>query len=384
MTSIATIYDQIQSLMQDRFVFYSVIAILILIMLVCIIQILMRRRKNTFTNIPDADGDVAKYHIPPEQSYSQTTFGGTGSTKTVSSRNSTGQSGDEIDLTTLPTTDRRSRIFGSMTEPLAALLPTTKEQETSTKKELVQAGYFSPFAWMNLSAIRYLGIMVPLIVCGILLLFVPPQYEFYVIVAAIVLPIMGWGLPRILVRSRGKERIAKIEHGMPDMIDMLNMCVSQGLSLVPSLRRVSTELTGVHPELSKELNIVARQAEISTVEQAFMNFNKRVDSTEVHSFTSLLLQTEHMGTSVSDALTTYSDNMRENLKQRADEKANTSSFKLLFPTVLCFMPAVFLFLLGPAIVELSDFFYGPGRQALENNTRTAISVLNTESGANNP
>jgi tight adherence protein C len=70
--------------------------------------------------------------------------------------------------------------------------------------------------------------------------------------------------------------------------------------------------------------------------------------------------------------------MRSTLNQRAEQKANTASFKLLFPTVLCFMPAVFMFLLGPAIVELSNFYYGTGRMELQQNTRNAIEIINTE------
>jgi tight adherence protein C len=81
----------------------------------------------------------------------------------------------------------------------------------------------------------------------------------------------------------------------------------------------------------------------------------------------LLIQTERMGTSVSVALTEYAERMRESLRQRADEKANQATFKLLFPTVLCLMPAVYIFLLGPSIVELSEFFNG-GNSVLNNAT----------------
>ena len=72
-----------------------------------------------------------------------------------------------------------------------------------------------------------------------------------------------------------------------------------------------------------------------------------------------MVQTEQMGTSMSQALTEYSDGMRDSLRQRADEKANKAAFKLLFPTVLCLMPAVYIFLLGPSIVKLHKFFSGP-------------------------
>jgi tight adherence protein C len=69
-----------------------------------------------------------------------------------------------------------------------------------------------------------------------------------------------------------------------------------------------------------------------------------------------LTQSETTGTSIAQALKDYSDSMRNSLRERADARANAASFKLLFPTTLCLMPSVFLFLLGPAIVDMNDFF----------------------------
>jgi tight adherence protein C len=70
--------------------------------------------------------------------------------------------------------------------------------------------------------------------------------------------------------------------------------------------------------------------------------------------------------------------MRESLRQRADEKANTATFKLLFPTVACLMPAVFLFLLGPAIIQLSDFFNNGGVDNLSQNIQQVERLDNRE------
>ena len=69
--------------------------------------------------------------------------------------------------------------------------------------------------------------------------------------------------------------------------------------------------------------------------------------------------------------------MRESLRQRADEKGNRATFKLLFPTVFCLMPAVYLFLLGPAVISLSDFFNSGGRDALGSGS-SAIQRLNNQ------
>ena len=116
---------------------------------------------------------------------------------------------------------------------------------------------------------------------------------------------------------------------------------------------------------------------LGNLHTALENFGQRIDLPEVHSFTSLLIQTERMGTSISAALTAYSDTMRESLRQRADEKGNQATFRLLFPTVLCLMPAVYLFLLGPAVIGMSNFFNSGGRDSLDSGS-TAIQRLNAQ------
>lgn len=274
----------------------------------------------------------------------------------------------KVDPADLPVTDTRDYTYGSLTPVLASLLPESDAKKAVVKRELQNAGYYQPHAYQNLSATRYLGIVLPLIGILSMLVFLPQQLEAPAIAALLILPILGWALPRLLVRSEARERLSQIENAMPDMLDMLNMCVSQGMTVPAALHRVSGELRPVYPALAKELQIVVEQADVGTLEQSLMNFADRVELPEVHSFTTLMVQTERMGTSVSQALADYSDNMRESQRQRADEKANTATFKLLFPTVACLMPAVFLFLLGPAIIQLSDFFTGDGQRILNSET----------------
>ncbi len=278
----------------------------------------------------------------------------------------------KLDPEDLPFSDTRDYSYGAITPLLASLLPETEERRTKTKRDLINAGYFTPHAYQNLAASRYLGLVLPIVFFGVLLLVVPAVLEPLMIAGLVVGPMMGWSIPVILVRSQAAKRLREIEAGMPDMLDLLNMCVSQGMTITPSLARVGKELDEVYPALAQELKIVAEQARVSTLEQALTNFSERVDEPQVHSFTALLIQTERLGTSISRALVDYSDNMRESLRQRADQKANSAAFKLLFPTVLCLMPAVFLFLMGPAIVQLSDFFNEGGRELLESGGAAAI------------
>ena len=260
-----------------------------------------------------------------------------------------------VDPETTPVADGQG-LFGPATPALAALLPESAAKRDAVTRELRRAGYYHPHAYRNLSALRYVGIMVSLILCGALLLLVPSRFELPVLAAAIVLPSLCWALPWVYVRNRAADRTSEIEVAMPDMLDMINMCVGQGLTVTEALRRTSRELSGVSPALAQELAIVHEQAQFGSLTQALENFRDRVDVPDVQAFTSLLIQTDRMGTSVSAALSEYSDNMRENLRQRSDVKANQSTFKLLFPTVFCLLPAVYLFLLGPAIIEMSNFF----------------------------
>jgi tight adherence protein C len=254
-----------------------------------------------------------------------------------------------------PARDTGDRWFGPPTPVLAALLPQSEAKRTETLRDLRRAGCYGPHAGENLAALRYLGIMLSLAACGAALLLVPARFELPVLALLVLLPSLCWAVPWVWVRNRATERTSRIETALPDMIDMVNMCVSQGLTVPESLRITARELHGPYPDLAQELAIVHEQARFGSLRQALENLRERIDVADVQGFASLLIQAEQMGTSVSAALAAASDDLREGLRQRADAKANQSTFKLLFPTVFCLLPAVYLFLLGPAVLEMSNF-----------------------------
>jgi len=271
-------------------------------------------------------------------------------------------------------TNTEDYVLGPMTPALASLMPITDVRRV--ENELFQAGYYQPHALENLSAVRFTGILISLIFFGILFLFVPPGGEIPCAIAALVAPLLCWAVPRVIIQNRGADRKSEIERAMPDMLDMLNMCVSQGLTIRDSMKRIARDLKSVYPQLARELSLVSRQAEVGNLRVALNNFGDRVDVPEVDSFVSLMNQSEQMGTSVSEALTEYANTMRESLRQRTDEKANKASFNLMFPTVLFMMPAVFMFLMGPAILELQDFFDSGG---VDNIQQGADAIQNIDS-----
>lgn len=277
-----------------------------------------------------------------------------------------------VEADEIPAVDTSDYAVGGLTPALASMLPESDEGRRRWKRELRSAGYLSPRAWQNFAAVRYLCVIVPMLVLGVALVLVPRPLEMPVAIALLVVPLLGWSLPAFRVRAKATERRNEIERGMPDLVDMLNMCVSQGLTLTSSLRRIRRQLAEPYPALATEIGIVIEQAEVGSLPQALRNFADRIDVPEVHSLANLLTQTDRMGTSVSDSLKNHSDGVRESLRQRADEKANRASFRLLFPTVLFLMPAVYLVLLGPAVIELNKFFGEDGGASLIQEGQTAV------------
>tara|TARA_R110002072_G_scaffold99008_1_gene217944 strand:+ start:46366 stop:47697 length:1332 start_codon:yes stop_codon:yes gene_type:complete len=262
----------------------------------------------------------------------------------------------------VPSNDGSDYVFGPATSALSAVMPSPDIERTN--KELTRAGYHQPHAMQNLQAVRFMMLFGVFFLGGAAVILVPQRFEIFAMLGTIAVAGLVWAVPRIFLQNKATERTSQLERAMPDMLDMLNMCVSQGLTIPDSLKRISRDLQPVYPALATELLIVVHQAEVGNLQISLDNFADRVDVPEVDSFVSLLNQSERMGTNVSDALTEYSNTMRESLRQRTDEKANKAAFRLMFPTVLFMMPAVFGFLMGPAILELQQFFDDGGLDAL--------------------
>lgn len=271
---------------------------------------------------------------------------------------------DGVEPTDVPVDPQRS-LFGAATPALSRMLPESAERRTRHRRLLAAAGYNSPAAWENLAALRFVVAFLALLITGTLLLVAPPSLELLLLGAVVALPLVAWALPPLLLTARAAQRRIDIERGLPDVLDLLNMGVSQGLTVPQCLHRISREIRSVHPALATELQIVDRQTQYGSLNQALRNFMQRIDSPEVAAFGSLLLQSELTGTSISAALRDYSEGMRDSLRERADARANSASFWMLIPVTLCLMPSVFLFLLGPAIVQMDAFFTQQAGQLAE-------------------
>jgi tight adherence protein C len=135
---------------------------------------------------------------------------------------------------------------------------------------------------------------------------------------------------------------------------MLTLSLGAGLNVLNSLHRVSEEVKFAFPILGEELQIVGRQAELKTLEFALAQFADRVGLPQVRNLSVILSQSENLGTDAVTVLREYADNMRTNMRQRADEMANKAPFKMLFPAYLLAFGACIL-LIAPTVLEFAEF-----------------------------
>jgi tight adherence protein C len=265
------------------------------------------------------------------------------------------------------------RIFGGLTEALAEQLPVRDTDRVEMQKELKQAGYLRPSALQELSALRFVLVVLPLVLAGVVAV-ASPALALAATFGGGVLALLGYALPRVMLVPMANRRRESVVRGLPDALDLINMCLAQGLSLPNAMMRVQGELSNTHPELAQELGIVAQQSRLGSLEQSLRQMETRVDAPEVKSLADILVQSERLGTRMTTTLSTFTTSVRSSLQQKAASQANSAAFKLLFPTVLCLMPAVYLILFGPAVRELTRFVQEGGFSQLTRVRQSAQDV----------
>jgi tight adherence protein C len=153
------------------------------------------------------------------------------------------------------------------------------------------------------------------------------------------------------------QRQKNFRRALPDALDVLVICLEGGLSLPAGLKRISTELRMAHPTLAAELAIVQREIQLGlTAGEALRKMGERCDLEEVRSLASVILQSEKFGASLVKSLRVHAEVLRLKRYQRAEELAQAAATKILFPTVLFILPAMFVVILGPAAIHIARIF----------------------------
>jgi tight adherence protein C len=164
--------------------------------------------------------------------------------------------------------------------------------------------------------------------------------------------LVGYFAPNVYLNRRIGKRQVEHRGGFPDFMDLLVVCADAGLSMEASLDRVGRELADSYPSLSANIYMATLEIRAGRrVSEALEHFGDRLGLDEARSFATLLQQSEELGSSLTEALRVYSDDMRHKRLSRAEEKAYSLPAKLSVPLTLCVFPVVIIVILLPVYVK---------------------------------
>jgi len=232
--------------------------------------------------------------------------------------------------------------------------PSIWAQDQTIKERLIKAGFDGPIPPLVYSLLRVVALIgIPLLTFLIL-----PQTTFMKMVLAVAMAAMvGLMLPPLTLYRLEARRQDQIRRSLPDALDLLVVCVEAGISLDAAILRVARDLTYVHPELASELLIVSRKTNAGmTREDALRGLWDRTGVDEVRTLVASLLQSEKWGSSSARVLRVSAETLRRKRKHNAERKAATAPLKMIVPMAIFIFPALFVVVLGPAVIQIVSGF----------------------------
>jgi tight adherence protein C len=242
--------------------------------------------------------------------------------------------------------------LGEIVQRFDRILPRSQAEASVTQQRLIRAGFRSE---SGVSIFYGAKLLVPLGLCCFALLSGLASYSpFFIIVTALG---VGFLLPDFWLGREIAKRQAAIRRGLPDVLDLLVICMEAGQSLDQATARTAEELKRAQPEISDELGVVVLEQRAGRPRaDAWRNFAQRADVDSVRNLVSVLIQSEQFGTSIAKTLRIHADTLRTQRKQQVEEQAAKTSVKLVFPLVLFIFPSIFLVTLGPAAIIIQESF----------------------------
>jgi tight adherence protein C len=238
----------------------------------------------------------------------------------------------------------------------APFVPTDEAERTKLQTRLIYAGLYRRQSMVVFLGVKTLLILGPAVL-GVAASLVGLVRLQEGLIFGACMGIGGLIGPSFWLDYKKAKRQSNYRRALPDALDILVICLEGGLSLPASLKRISTELRTAHASLAAELAIVQREVQLGrTSGEALRRMGERCDLEEVRSLASVILQSEKFGASLVKALRVHADTLRSKRQQHAEEMAQKAATKMLFPTVIFIMPAIFLVILGPAAIHIAQIF----------------------------
>ena len=225
---------------------------------------------------------------------------------------------------------------------------------SNLRRRLIHAGYREPRAVPVFLGIRY-GATALLGLYGLLLAGAAGMSFGYTVTYTAFGLFTGWFVPGFLLSTRVTRRQKEIQKALPDAIDLLVICVEAGLGLNQALVRVAQEIRHVSRIMTQELALTNAAIRAGTPrDQALLDLAERTGVPDIRSLSTMVIQTERFGTSIAHSLRVHAETMRTKRRQRAEEAAAKTTIKMIFPLAICIFPALFVVILGPALIEIIE------------------------------
>jgi tight adherence protein C len=239
-------------------------------------------------------------------------------------------------------------IAERIAEPINRLIPPSAANAKKLQKQLMQAGYRSHYATAVYRSLQLVTMLT--------------------FPAAIFLGWAAWAkpmnaafmpalfiLPRFLLNRLIASRQLRITWGLADALDLMVITMEAGLGLNAAMLKVCEELKDVHPDISKEFELANLEIRVGRERsEALRNLADRSGVEDLNSLVGMLIQADRFGTSIARAVRVYSDSLRTKRRQRAEQAAQKAAFKLLLPLGALLFPTMFIIILGPALLNISD------------------------------
>jgi len=224
------------------------------------------------------------------------------------------------------------------------------------RQQLAAAGYRQPGAPVVFLFVRA-GVLIGLLTAAILLIALSPKdipvFKSVLYIAGAIAA--GGYLPLLLLKNAAQKRQQQMTLAFPDALDLLVICTEAGLSIEAAFQRVTEEISEVSPVLSEEFGLTSVElAFLGDRRKAYTNLADRTGLPAARALATTLIQSEKYGTPVSQALRVLANDNRRERMARAEKKAGALPAQLTVPMIIFFLPALFLAIIGPAIIQVLD------------------------------
>lgn len=240
----------------------------------------------------------------------------------------------------------------AIVQPFEKVLPKSPKEVSVIQQRLIRAGIRDEGAVRIFYSAK---VLTPLLLCLLLAATgLARGNEFFGYVLALALGFLG---PDFWLGRRIKARQLNVRLGLPELLDLMVVCIEAGLSLDQAVLRSVDELRLSQPEISDELSLVVLEQRAGRVRsEAWKNLADRVDIDVIRMLVSSINQADQFGTSVAKTLRVHSETLRVQRRQSVEEQAAKTAVKLVFPLVLFIFPSIFVVTIGPAIIVMAESF----------------------------